>query len=351
MTKNISVIAIFAVVVLGVVFLPVEVEYEFSVDGKVVPGREWALYRSQSDGVETALRDNLRGGVTQYTVNRFAGGDAARLTVDGRLRAAAGIQEGDTVASIYSSEIAREYATLGGELGMALASLDLYTTGEKAPIVEEERLKLAQAEEVARQHGLELARLRRLHAEKLISEQELELAESQQRVLHAGVEVARARFEAVRSGSKPEQIEFTRTEVQSLRSEIDAIADKMRLSTITSPVSGRIARSFGSDTLLAAYDTTVYVVVMAVPVERRSMIGAGDTVTVRTRSRASTTSAVIYQADDEVYLSGGREIVLVHARIDEPPVELLPGSRARCAVRAGKVSLTAYIKELLSSSA
>ncbi len=351
MTRNISVVAILALFVLGVAFLPFEVSFDFTVDGRVIPAREWALYRSRNDGIETALRDNLRGGVTQYTVNRFVGGDAARLTLEPDLQAASKVVRGDTVAAIYSSELAREYAALGGQLAVALASLDLYSTGDKQPVVEEERLKIAQAEEVAGQHRLELDRLRQLRSENLISEQELEFAESEQRVLDAGVEVARARFETVRSGAKPEQIEFTRAQVRSLRQEIGTIADKRRLSTITSPISGRIARSFGSDTLLAAYDTTTFVVVMAVPIERMQMVSSGDTVTIRTRTTGRPQPAVVYQADDEVHVMAGREMVLVHAVIRTPSPQLVPGSQAVCTIRVGKVPLTTYLKELLSSSA
>ncbi|MBT8401915.1 MAG: hypothetical protein KJO98_15680 [Rhodothermia bacterium] len=351
MTRNISVIAVLALFVLGVVFIPVEVSFDFTVDGRVIPAREWALYRSRNDGIETALRDNLRGGVTQYTVNRFAGGDAARLTLEPGLQVASAVQHGDTVASIYSSELAREYAALGGQLAVALASLDLYTTGDKEPVIEEERLKLAQAEEVARQHRLELQRLRQLRSENLISEQELEFSESEQRVLDAGVEVAQARFETVRSGAKPEQIEFTRAQVRSLRQEIGTIADKLRLSTITSPISGRIARSFGSDTLLAAYDTTSFVAVMAVPVERMLMVSAGDTVMIRTRTTDRPQPAVVYQADDAVHVMGGREMVLINAVLRSPSRGLVPGSQAACTISAGKVPLKTYLKELLASSA
>lgn len=351
MTRNISVIAILALFILGVVFLPLEVNYDFTVDGRIIPAREWALYRSRSDGIETALRDNLRGGVTQYTVNRFAGGDAARLTLEATMQVGARVNVGDTVAAIYSTELAREYTALAGQLSMALASLDLYSTGDKEPVVEEERLRLAQAEEVARQHRLELDRLRRLRVENLISEQELEFAESEQRVLDAGVEVANARFEAVRSGAKPEQIEVTRAQVRSLRQEINAITDKLRLSTITSPISGRVSRSFGPDTLLAAYDTTSFITAMAVPIERLRLVSIGDTVLVETRWESEPILAAIYQTENEAHFMGGREFVLVHAVMEAPRHTLLPGSQARCIVRAGRVPLKDYLRELLSSAA
>jgi hypothetical protein len=351
MTRQISVIAIIAVVVLGVIFLPVDLPYVFSVQGRVVPLKEWSLYRTRNDAVETAVRDNERGGVTQYTVNRFAGGDAARLTIEADLRAGSSVAAGDTLASIYSNEVARQYSELVGRLRVATASLDLYAAGEKETIVEEERVRVVQAEELASQHGLELNRLRQLRSENLISEQELELAESEQRVLDAGVDVARARYESVSSGAKPEQIDLTRAEVNSLQQEINDIRERLRLSTITSPLSGRVSRSFGADTLISVYDTTAFLVMMVVPVHRRGLVQIGDTAVVQVSGYGSDVTAVVSQLGDEVHLVNGREVVLMNGRIEAPPRDVLPGSSAACRVNVGRVSIWEFIRQTFSVSA
>lgn len=351
MTRQISVIAVVAVVILGAIFLPVDVPYGFKVQGRIVPAREWSLYRSRSDAIETALRDNARGGVTQYTVNRFAGGDAARLTLESELHAGSPVHEGDTLASIYSNEVARQYSELLGRLRVAVASLDLYATGEKETVVEEERVRMVQAEELARQHQLELNRLRQLRSRRLISEQELELAESEQRVLEAGVEVARARYESVSSGAKPEQMELTRTEVRSLEQEIDDIRERQRLSTITSPISGRVTRSFGADTLVSVYDTTSFVVMMVLPLERLDLVEIGDTVRVASPGGGAELAAAVTQFGDEVHLVSGRDVVLLNARIEAPPRRLLPGSSVTCTVQVGRIPIREFIRhKLLLSS-
>ena len=351
MTRQISVIAIVAFVVLGAIFLPVDIPYSFSVRGRVVPAKEWSLYRTRNDAVETAVRDNERGSVTQYTVNRFAGGDAARLTLEPDVYAGAAVRDGDTLASIYSNEVARQYSELEGRLRVAMASLDLYATGEKETVIEEERVRVVQAEELARQNQLELNRLRRLRSQNLISEQELELAESEQRVLEAGVEVARARYQSVSSGAKPEQIELTRAEVGSLREEIGDLRERLRLSTITSPVSGRVSRSFGPDTLISVYDTTAFLVMMAVPLHRLHLVEEGDTAAVTLAGYEGEIAAVITQLDDEVHLVNGREMVLVNGRIEGPPRRVLPGSSAVCRTRVGRVTLLEFIRQTLSVSA
>ncbi len=351
MSRQISVIAIVALVVVGFIFLPVDLPYSFSVHGRIVPLKEWSLYRTRNDAVETSVRDNERGGVTQYTVNRFAGGDAARLTLEADLRAGAAIHAGDTLASIYSNEVARQYSELLGRLGVAMASLDLYATGEKQTVIEEERVRMIQAEELARQHQLDLNRLRQLRSQDLISEQDLELAESEQRVLDAGVDVARARFESVSSGAKPEQIEVTRTEVRSLEQEIDEIRERLRLSTITSPLSGRVSRSFGADTLISVYDTTAFVVMMVVPIHRRGLVQVGDTAVVEVSGHRGAVNAVVSQLGDEVHLVNGREVVLMNGRIDHPPRLVLPGSSALCRIDVGRVSLWEFFRQTLSVTA
>lgn len=348
MTRQISVIAIVAAVVLLAIFVPVDVPYSFDVQGRIVPSKEWSLYRTRNDAIESAVRDNERGGVTEYSVNRFAGGDAARLTLESEVRAGLSVRAGDTLASIYSNEIARQYSELLGRLNVASASLDLYATGEKEAIIEEERVRVLQAEELARQNGLELRRLRTLRSQNLISEQELELAESEQRVLEAGIEVARARYESVSSGAKPEQIEVTRAEVRSLQREIDEIRERLRLSTITSPIAGRVTRSFGADTLVTVYDTTAFVVMMVLPVQRRGLVSVGDSVGVRVSGSGAEFVATVSQFGDEVYSLQGREVVLVNARIESPERSLLPGSSASCRIRVGRIPVWDFIRQSLS---
>jgi hypothetical protein len=284
-------------------------------------------------------------------VNRFAGGDAARLTLESRLQAGSSVHEGDTLASIYSNEVARQYSELLGRLRVAMASLDLYATGEKPAIIEEERVRMLQAVELAAQHQLELNRLRQLRSQSLISEQEIELAESEQRVLEAGVEVARARFESVSSGAKPEQIDLTRAEVGSLQEEIDDIRERLRLSTITSPVSGRVARSFGADTLISVNDTTAFVVMMALPLHRFDLVEIGDTVHVQATGAPEDLIAVVSQLGDEVHVMNGHQVVLVDARIMDPPRRLLPGSSVTCRIVLGRVPILEFIRQNLLVSA
>ncbi|MDX1740506.1 MAG: hypothetical protein R3178_04395, partial [Rhodothermales bacterium] len=156
---------------------------------------------------------------------------------------------------------------------------------------------------------------------------------------------------SVGSGAKPEQIELTRTEVHSLEQEINDIRERLRLSTITSPLSGRVNRSFGADTLIAIYDTTAFLVMMVVPLNQRRLVQRGDTTVVRVVGYERDLTAVVSQLGDEVHIVNGREVVLMNGRVDAPPREVLPGASAMCRINVGRVSVWEFIRQTFSVTA
>ena len=155
-------VIIAVVALVGVLFLPISVPLRLVVPGKIMPAREWTLLRDQEGSIGALLRDHTQGTVQSYALNRFERGDVVRLTLHPAIRPRVYVEAGDTIASISSSETERQLAQLTGELSTVLASLEVYASGEKVSIVDKARTQLARAEEQARQHDSELARLREL---------------------------------------------------------------------------------------------------------------------------------------------------------------------------------------------
>ncbi len=80
MKNALVVFAFSAVLVLVIMFSPVEFEFKVSSMGKVFPVRELNLIRSQDDKIVMVARDNLAGVVTYYQVINFERRDAVKLT-------------------------------------------------------------------------------------------------------------------------------------------------------------------------------------------------------------------------------------------------------------------------------
>ena len=342
-------VAILGVVALvGVLFLPVDVPVRLGVPGKIMPAREWTLLRDQGGSVGALLRDHTQGVVQSYAVNQFERGDVVRLTLHPAIRPRAYVEAGDTIASIASSETERQLAQLTGELSTALASLDLYTAGEKASVVDEARMQLARAEELARQNEREVARLRTLRERDLIAERNLEMAESQQRVLEADIAAARARLDVVQTGAKPQQIDLTRARADALQDEIATLRDRINQFTMTTPIPGTVVRSFGPDTLLQVLDTRDNIVVMPVPWSAHNNLVPDQAVDVEVSGLGERVGGRLRQLGDAIHLVNGQQVVLVTASVDDV-MAVPPGTMAWCTIHTGSVSLREYVMRMARS--
>lgn len=348
--RSLVVIALLVVAVAALLFLPVQVPYNLSVPGKVMPAREWLLVRDQEGSIGALLRDNMLGSVQSYNVNRFERGDAVRFTLARALEPRTTVAAGDTVGSIYSNETERQLASLSGDLAETLSTLDLYTSGEKEAIIREADLRLQRAQEQLRQHEKELNRLRQLRERELISAQDLELAESQWELYQDDIEIAQAQLEAVRSGAKPQQVALARTRADALQKQIEKLNERIDLYTITTPISGLAVRSFGGDTLLTVRDTTSFVVAMPIPWRDAHLIEPGQEVVVQIRGRTMRAVGHIRQIGDSVHLLNGQQVLLATAFVTQAGAALMPGAITECTIPTGEVSLWEYVRRALFTS-
>lgn len=347
--KPFSLAAIITLLVLaGVLLMPFEVTLDFDVPGKVLPQHEWTLVRNQEGAISSMLRNNTHGTVDRYAFNRFERGDAVRLQIRPSVVPHSKIEMGDTLASFLSAETDRQMAQLSGEFSAALASLDLFSTGEKPSTINEAEMQLEAAQERAAQNEKIILRLRVLRERDLISEQELEIAESQQRVLHTDVATAQARLDVVRTGAKPQQLALTRTEAAALEAEIAALNQRINLFTITSPIDGTVVRTYSSDTLLQVVDTSFLSVVMPIPWDAHSDLTIGQSVDIVFPGAKDVIQGEITQLGDSVHQLNGQQVFLVTASIQNDhniPIGML----ANCKIEQGRVLLREYVVQSIQT--
>ena len=123
-------IVVISVIVLLLV-LPIKLNHSLHVKGKILPGKEWIVYKG-TDGRLTSLLTNYKTGINQsYDVTLFDRGDAMKFTFNTALHSGSHIEIDDTIAVLYSNEIERQIENLKGLIASAKASLILYATREK----------------------------------------------------------------------------------------------------------------------------------------------------------------------------------------------------------------------------
>lgn len=348
MIRFVSMIAILAVVLAGVLALPIQVPYTVSTMGKVLPAAEWVLVRDEGGSIGTLLRDNLTGTVRRSDVHHFERGDAVRFELSPVMYSQAHVAEGDTVLHIRSNETHRQLAVLSGQVAAAQSAVALHASGEKDAVVEGAERKLARAVERARQQQKNLERLRALRERQLIAEQELEDAASQLDIFQAEADMARAELDVVRTGSKREELNLAETTVEARLQEMRMLSDRLSMQTILAPIAGVAVRSYGSDTLLTIRDTSAAVIVMPVTWDDLSTLKINQQVRILIDRSSNEVEGRVIEIGDTIQRLGREQIVMVTARIDRMPAPMVTGRIVRCRIETDPVRLFEYVRRKVS---
>ena len=342
------IVSVVVLAIIGSLLLPESFDLSIQTPGKVLPNKEWQLIRNADGALTATLQDHANGTVDQYAINRFERGDAIQFALHPSVRDQRYITAGDTVGTISSSDINLRLTELQGELATRQASLKLFVAGEKPARIEEARQTILRAESRAEEHKNILARQRRLHDQQVISDEELEAAESLQAVYQADVAIAQAQLQARETGARQEQINLTNTEIEALNASIAALKDRLKYQTISSPISGYIARSFTPDTLLTVRDTTGFLVLMPIAWKNRMLIQTNAKVDIEVPEINVTVSGQLLDIGDTIHQINGEQVVPAIARIEGYHPEILTGMLINAAIHGGKVPLRDNLKYQLN---
>ncbi|HOJ04026.1 MAG TPA: hypothetical protein PK916_08485 [Bacteroidota bacterium] len=316
-------------VILIVLFVPVP--HAFSTYGAVVPVREWVLLRNDNGQVVSVLRDNRTGAAERYTVTQAERGDAMNLQL-AQGSALQRIAEGDTVAWISSPELAQQDAALAGALAVAEAGLRAAKSGEKQSIVEQAQQQLAFAQAAfAEQEGLH-ARRAALHDKGTISDEEYDLSAERLRQLRIAVDIARAQLAVATTGMKDDYIREKEAEVLSLRTQREALQQRLRQYTLIAPLGGTLRHSRSLDTLLAIDDVSTLLLVLPVELRPENGLHEGHRVNFTALHVNHAGQGRIVRVDNAVQYMNGRPVRLCMVRIDKGAAALLPGMHVRCTI-------------------
>lgn len=343
-----GIISAVILIALGSQILPDEMDLAVSGPGKILPTKEWRLIQAEDGALRATLQDHRKGTVDAYAINRFERGDVIQFTLNPAVTEDRFISTGDTVGSIYSSEINLRLTELQGELAARQASLRMFVAGEKPALIEEARQGILRAQSRAKEHSSVLGRLSRLFEQQLISEEELEAAKSLQEVYEADVAIAEAQLQARETGARKEQLDLTRAEVQALQESISALKDRLAFQTIMSPLSGYIARSFAPDTLLTIRDTTGFLVLMPIAWKKQPLLEAGANVQISIPEINITVTGELQGIGDTIHRINGEQVVPVIAHVRGYHPDILPGMLVNTSIQCGKVPLLQYLKHQLN---
>ncbi|MCE5250846.1 HlyD family secretion protein [bacterium] len=323
--------------------VPVKIPYSIEAPGKIVPLKEWILVRGEDGLLSATLYNNVLNLPESYSITHVERGDHVTFRLNEKLMSCESVAAGDTVGFVNSHNVELQWAQLRGELSTELATLKLYETGDKESLVREARFQLDYAQKQVEHQKTEISRLVSLAEKKMIPEADMEREETTLRLLEINTDIAKARLITAQTGSKKEQNDLVRARITALRDEIDVLEKRLRLSTITSPISGRLVRFSRSDTLAVVQCDTRYAVVFPARWEDRTDIVPHQRVRLSVEGLETQPEGEIEHLCQNVFVVNGRQLLRVAAVIEEGTTELSPGVIANCSVICPPVRLYEYI--------
>ncbi len=349
--KRRSVFILIPVLVLvgGFLLFPLNIPYELVSYGKIMPAHRWVLSKG-TDGQLIASSINYETGVSEgYRVSQFERGAEMRFTLHPSLIAEGYVAVGDTIGSIYASDVEERLAELNGQLAVAQAALEANVVGEKPSVIREAEQHLAHARAEAVEQQKIVARLQQLYEKNLIAEQEFEVARSKANQLDIVVSIASAQLEAVQTGEKSAQIKLRHARIEAFHQERAALERRLQSFVITTPIEGKISRTFSSDTLLVISDTTTYVAFIPIKWNDYKYLSEAQSVSIRSRGAIQTVTGELVSLDKEVHVIQGEQVVVVAAVLKKVSGEIMSGMLAQCVITCKPVSTLEYVRRVFNA--
>ena len=189
-----------------------------------------ACSRASRDGYEA------RGTVEVHEVDLAALTQGKVLSV--RVDEGAPVHAGDTLAVIGQLDLEANLTAQRAALATAEAKLRDLQAGARPQEIRQAEADLAAAEAEATRSAKALERARALLADNAIARQQYDDAVAAQRVAEEKTAQAREALALARAGSRPQQIQAARAEVENARAALQRIQANATGLVLTTPVSG-----------------------------------------------------------------------------------------------------------------
>lgn len=330
------------------VYAPIDLPYSVKATGKILPRKNWILTRTQDGCIMSTLFDNSLGSTTNYAVTDVERGDYVSLELLPTITLGASIAAGETIGFIYSNELERQLAQLKGELAAEMASLTINRTGEKEPLIKEAQLRIDHAKSQAEQQRKEVDRLQALASMKMIPGADLENAEIMLRRYEIEVEIAEAELHNVRTGAKPQQVDWVYSRISALKKEIEILKKRLDVSKLISPITGHVSHFFSGETLVEISSTTNYVVLLLVKWKDRQLISPKQRIKLSLEGSRNSPIGRIEHVGQNVNIVGGKQFIQVTAIVEEEDKNLVPGLIARCSIECDPVRPWEFLRRFFS---
>jgi len=306
--------------------------------GKVLPSKEWVVFRDNGDQIVSRLTDHLKGVIYSQTTLPVVRGDNLNFQLSGKWSSSGYVRPGDTLGYLQSPDFMLWKQNLQNQKRDLESELALVSSGGKPELVRqaENELKLAEAEEEFT--GRQLARQKELFAKNMISGAEYELSETAWKLARSKKEVARSVLEVYRSGEKPQLVDQIRTRLSGISQQLSLLPSKEKAFTLITPLAGRLFQTSSSlDTLLWVGSDPNWIVKIPVDYAYRTMVQPGQPVQFKTLQGETIGEGRVVFTGNQATLLSGRQVVEIIAEVLQTET-LAPGLYVTADITVGEGS-------------
>ncbi len=344
----IAVVVFLAVVVYLAQF--VQLPYTISSRGMVLPVAEWTLKKTGDGTLASVYKDNLRNITSQFSVTEFQRGDLAGFKINEALFNQKTIAKGDTVGQISSMEEEKRRIDILAELQVQHSLMQVHKSGEKPELVQMAREELIKAQNEYDTQKKLTERQAILFEKAYISAQDYELSQNAYLVKKHEMNRALAHFEAISSGSKDEQLDYIRANIESLELQLDQVQKRMDAFTVVSPINGMLIerRNINGDqeTILQVEDNANRLIILPVELHQLPYIKPGQTIRFKLATYGQELEARVYAIDNAVQMVDQRQKIFLTAMVIENSPTILSGTIVEANIDCGMISAVEFFRRL-----
>jgi hypothetical protein len=335
----------------GIVFLPIRFPSIVGSYADITAAHEWTL-STGSAGQLVANTSNYRTGVSDgYRVTSFDGGSSVFFTLRPSLRPGQRIAAGDTIGVVTSTEMQEHLLSLNGQLEAAERSLAASAAGAKSEIIQAAEQRLESAKRRRDDYKPTVERTQSLFDDHLIPQAEYDRVQTAGHALDDAIAINEADLATARSGAKPEELALAQTHIETLKNEIAAANAQAAGYTIRSPIDGILSSNATGTVLVRISASSPYVALIPVRWSDYARVSGTPDAGVTITGFSRLIRGRIVAMEHEVSSRANQKVVMATALLDDPPIDLLPGSIARCRIDCHPMTALEYARFILHAIA
>lgn len=319
-----------------------------STYAEIFPRAKWMLIRGEDGELMIDFIHYEQGGIHNYNMIGFERGESISFTFNSSVYNKNNVLQGDTIGTIYSSELSVNLLQLEGELEEKKAELRALISGEKESVISEMENKLRYAQAKVEEQAVLFKRTESLFKKEIISEQEYEEAEWELKQLEIERDICKAQLDNALSGSKPEELSLLRTAIASITEEMNLLKQRLESFTVLSPIDGFISRNYAKDTLITIVD--IDKVMLAIPIKTgdRHIFEEGEVISLKFDEPDIQCSGRITGISNEAALIDGASVVSLLTLVDNIQHKLLPNMIVQGSITVDSLSIGDYLVKTVS---